>query len=132
MTAKLALILYSFMMLGFGNEIRHCRKAAQGCENRMKMFAGWMCDAGSQFRVDPFLLASIAYVESGLDPFRVGKIGELSIMQIHPRSAWGSPKMENSCRSATGACQKPFIFKGAEILKSGICLLYTSPSPRDV
>ena len=120
MLAKLSLALYAFMMLGVGTEIRHCRKAVNGCEARMRVFATWMCDAGQQYRVSPFTLAAIAYVETGLDPFKVGKVGERGIMQVHPRSPWvrAVGGLPGSCR-AHGACQKKVIQAGAVALSSG-------------
>src|ERR1700712_1339303 len=65
---------------------KHCRAAAEGCDTRLAEFAKYLSDAGEQFGLDSWLLAAMAFRESGLNPFAVGTHGEKGILQLHPKN----------------------------------------------
>ena len=103
--------------------IYHCRQAAEGCERRLLEFAHYLIDAGERNGVDPWLLAAMAFRESGMNPFVVGAVGELGILQLHPKN----PRVKNvrfvrdsyyreRCKKELGACQREIVDRAAEIL----------------
>src|SRR5688500_12128957 len=91
----------------------HCRHAPEGCESRLSTFAQYLVEAGSQYGVDPWLLAAMAFKESGFNPFALGSLGEMGILQINPerRDAINVRFMRDEwyrrrCRKEPGACQR--------------------------
>jgi Transglycosylase SLT domain len=105
----------------------HCRRAVEGCEQRLNQFAGYLVDAGTRNGIDPWLLAAMAFRESGMNPFAVGDVGELGILQLHPKNprvksvrfvsdAW----YRERCRKQVGACQREVVDRAAEILARSI------------
>lgn len=72
-----------------GGYVRHCRRAEGGCRARAERLAELFLEAGERYGVDPWLLAAMAAKESGMDSSAVGRVGELGLMQLHPRSPWG-------------------------------------------
>lgn len=99
--------------------ISHCRNAKEGCEARMEMFAKIFFDAGKETGVDPFLLAAVAMRESGLNPDRVGKIGEMGLMQLHPHSRAGR-ETRLICKADQSACVGMQIFSAARLLQRNL------------
>jgi hypothetical protein len=99
--------------------IHHCRTAPGGCVKRVRGLAGELERAGRTHRVDPWLLAAIAIRESGLNPSAVGRAGEQSIMQLHPRSAHGR-RLATACRRAPTRCEAAAIWIAAEHLRASI------------
>ena len=108
---------------GLSIPIYHCRQAREGCDKRLTEFAHYIIDAGEKNRVDPWLLAAMAFRESGMNPFVVGAVGELGILQLHPKN----PKVKSvrfvrdayyrqRCRKEAGACQREVVDRAAEIL----------------
>lgn len=107
--------------------IYHCRQAAEGCDRRLLEFAHYLIDAGERFGIDPWLLAAMAFRESGMNPFAVGLVGERGILQLHPknprtksvrfvRDEW----YRQRCRKETGACQREVVDQAAQILASSL------------
>jgi hypothetical protein len=103
--------------------IYHCRQASEGCDRRLTEFAHYLIDAGEKNGIDPWLLAAMAFRESGMNPFVVGAVGELGILQLHPKN----PKVKSvrfvrdqyyrqRCRKEAGACQREVVDRAAEIL----------------
>jgi hypothetical protein len=103
--------------------IYHCRQAREGCERRLSEFAHYLIAAGEKNGVDPWLLAAMAFRESGMNPFAVGAVGELGILQLHPKN----PRVKTvrfvrdqfyrqRCRKELGACQREVVDRAAEIL----------------
>ena len=101
----------------------HCRRAPEGCDRRMAEFAGYLTDAGQKNGLDPWLLAAMAFKESGFNPFAMGSLGELGILQLHPNN----PRSKHvrflhdewyrkRCRHEIGACQKEVVDRAAELL----------------
>ncbi|HKP64067.1 MAG TPA: transglycosylase SLT domain-containing protein [Polyangiales bacterium] len=89
----------------------------------MTEFAHYLIDAGEKNGVDPWLLAAMAFRESGMNPFVVGAVGELGILQLHPKNK----RVQNvrfvrdssyraRCRNQPGACQREVVDRAAEIL----------------
>jgi hypothetical protein len=105
----------------------HCRKASEGCDRRLLEFAHYLKDAGDRNGIDPWLLAAMAFRESGLDPFAVGAVGELGILQLHPlnrgskhvrfvHDAW----YRQRCQKEPGACQREVVDRAAELLRRSV------------
>jgi hypothetical protein len=105
----------------------HCRKASEGCDRRLLEFAHYLKDAGDRNGIDPWLLAAMAFRESGLDPFAVGAVGELGILQLHPlnrgskhvrfvHDAW----YRQRCHKQPGACQREVVDRAAELLRNSM------------
>jgi len=101
----------------------HCRHAPEGCESRLSTFATYLVEAGSQYGVDPWLMAAMAFKESGFNPFALGSLGEMGILQINPerrdavnvrfiRDEW----YRRRCRKEPGACQREVIHHAAQLL----------------
>lgn len=108
---------------GVSIPIYHCRQAREGCERRLTEFAHYLVDAGEKNGIDPWLLAAMAFRESGMNPFAVGAVGELGILQLHPKN----PRVKSvrflrdqyyrqRCRKQPGACQREVVDRAAEIL----------------
>lgn len=112
---------------GRGIAAAHCRRASEGCEQRMLQFADYLVDAGESRGIDPWLLAAMAVRESMLDPFAVGGVGELGILQIHPKRPdakqvrfMRDAKYRTQCRSQAGACQREIVEHAARILQQSL------------
>jgi hypothetical protein len=108
---------------GYGVPTPHCRNASEGCDRRMQAFARYMTDAARARGLDPFLLGAMAIRETMLDPFAVGGIGELGILQINPRRSDAKQvrfmrdgAYRKRCRGAEGACQREIVEHAAHIL----------------
>jgi soluble lytic murein transglycosylase-like protein len=109
--------------------IYHCRQAREGCDRRLTEFAHYLIDAGEKNGIDPWLLAAMAFRESGMNPFAVGAVGELGILQLHPKN----PKVKSvrfvrdqyyrqRCRKQPGACQREVVDRAAEILARSLAM----------
>lgn len=109
--------------------IYHCRQAREGCDQRLTEFAHYLVDAGSKNGIDPWLLAAMAFRESGMNPFVVGAVGELGILQLHPKN----PRVKSvrfirdamyrqRCRKEAGACQREVVDRAAEILARSLAM----------
>jgi Transglycosylase SLT domain len=107
----------------------HCRHAAGGCDQRLAAFARYLVDAGETFGIDPWLMAAMAFKESGLNPFARGAKGELGILQIHPkrrdarqvrfiRDGWYRMR----CHHEPGACQREVVRHAAQVLARSLSL----------
>jgi soluble lytic murein transglycosylase-like protein len=108
---------------------RHCRKAPGGCDERLEEFARYLVDASQAYHVDPWLMAAMAFKESGLNPFAKGPMGELGILQIHPkrrdarqvrfiRDGWYRLR----CHREPGACQREVVRHAAHVLARSLAL----------
>ncbi len=106
--------------------VGHCRAVRDGCRSRIAIFARWLHDTAKKNDIDPFLLTAIALRESGLNPFAEGLVGEMGIVQLHPRGIGKRAKFVTNkhyrerCRRRRGACQKEILELGAEHLGSAI------------
>jgi len=113
----------------------HCRIAgrrAEGdtgwdrCQRRVEAFVQYFQEAAERHGVDPWLLAAMAVRESGLNPYAVGPVGEVGIMQLHPlgvgrRVRFGrDPHFRTRCRRLPGACQSEVVDLGAQHLARAI------------
>lgn len=101
----------------------HCRHAPGGCEKRLAAFAEYLVDVGTRRGTDPWLMAAMAFKESGFNPFALGSVGELGLLQINPerkdangvrfvRDEW----YRKRCRNEPGACQREVIDHAAQVL----------------
>ena len=109
--------------------VSHCRHAKEGCERRLSEFAHYLVDAGQTYGIDPWLMAAMAFRESGMNPFAKGAVGELGILQINPgrrdarevrfiRDAW----YRQRCRREPGACQREVVEHAAQVLSHALAL----------
>ena len=112
---------------GFMKPAYHCRRAKEGCDERLLEFARYLTDAGQQFEVDPWLLAAMAYRESSLNPFAVGGYGEAGILQLHPKSRTSKgvrfvrdTRYRATCKRELGACQREVVERAAQMLRSSL------------
>ncbi|HEX7480410.1 MAG TPA: transglycosylase SLT domain-containing protein [Polyangiales bacterium] len=103
--------------------IPHCRHAPQGCDARLLEFARYLTDAGDKHGVDPWLLAAMAFKESGFNPFAMGSLGELGILQLHPNNPRSKGVRflhdewyRQRCRKQVGACQREVVDRAAQLL----------------
>ena len=107
----------------------HCRHAAEGCEQRLGSFARYLVSAGQKHNLDPWLMAAMAFKESGFNPFAMGAVGELGILQINPgrRDAKEVRFIRDSfyrerCRTEPGACQQEVVNHAARVLARSLAL----------
>lgn len=98
-------------------------------KERSQKFAAYFYYISQELQLDPILLIAIAKTESDLNPNRTGSIGELGIMQLHPRSAFPAarnalfmrnPRYRKRCLRTPSACQDEVIQAGATILQYAI------------
>lgn len=105
----------------------HCRHAPEGCESRLSTFATYLVEAGSHYGVDPWVLAAMAFKESGFNPFALGSLGEMGILQINPerrdavnvrfiRDEW----YRRRCRKEPGACQREVVHHAAQLFSRAL------------
>lgn len=105
----------------------HCRHAPEGCDQRLTVFARYLTEAGQQAGVDPWLLAAMAFRESGFNPFAMGSLGELGILQLHPKNPRSKEVRflhddwyRKRCRKQSGACQREVVERAAQLLASSV------------
>ena len=105
----------------------HCRHAPGGCEERLKAFAEYLASSGQRFGLDPWLMGAMAIKESGMNPFALGSLGEMGILQINPgrrdakevrfiRDKW----YRTRCRKEPGACQQEVVEHAAQVLQRSL------------
>lgn len=125
--AMRARIAVSYTKTGRTIPAYHCRHAPEGCETRLSTFAQYLVEAGTQHGIDPWLMAAMAFKESGFNPFALGSLGELGILQINPgrrdakqvrfiRDEW----YRRRCRKEPGACQREVVDHAAQLLKRSL------------
>lgn len=105
----------------------HCRTAPGGCEARLRAIALEMIRAGRAHGVDPWLLAAMAYRESGLNPDAIGAVGEVGVLQLHPRSARGRRAIAARAR-APSRCTAAVIWLAAEGLTASLARCGSEPA----
>lgn len=104
----------------------HCRTGPGGCRARIAVITRWLADAAEKYSIDPFVLAAMAVKESGLNPFAEGSVGELGLLQLHPRGVGRrtefvrNERFRKRCERSVGACQQEVIEIGAEHLADAI------------
>jgi soluble lytic murein transglycosylase-like protein len=112
---------------GFMTAAYHCRHASEGCDRRLFEFAHYLKDAGEANGIDPWLLAAMAFRESGLNPFAVGAVGERGILQLHPKNARSrgvrfirDEWYRQRCQREVGACQREVVDRAAQLLAQSL------------
>lgn len=105
----------------------HCRHASGGCDKRLLEFAHYLKEAGEAHNIDPWLLAAMAFRESGLNPFAIGGVGELGILQLNPKNARSrgvrfvrDQWYRKRCQREPGACQREVVDRAAQLLATSI------------
>lgn len=105
---------------------RRCREGAVDCRSRLDAFARLIVGAARRHGIDPWLLAALAWRESGLNPAALGRHREAGIVQLHPRGAGrGVRYVEDAgyrerCQAEVDACQGPVLDRGAHTLAGAI------------
>jgi hypothetical protein len=94
------------------------RNAPNGAENRALELATDFAFAEQVYGIDRYLLAALAYRESGFDPNAIGGLNEFSIMQLHPGSAAGR-ETARFCK-AYPRCEHAAILAAARVLAEGL------------
>lgn len=129
-----AVLLYkltypSTIKAGHPRQIWHCRKAVDGCASRVAAFDQFFHDATADkvYATDPWLLAAMAYKETGMNPYAVGAANEMGLLQLHPRNKHArglkfhrSEAYRQRCRKVVGACQAEVVAAAAEVLEASI------------
>lgn len=112
---------------GFMLPAYHCRRATGGCDARLLEFARYLTEAGEHFELDPWLLAAMAFRESGLNPFAVGLVGERGILQLHPKNPRAKgvrfvrdSRYRDNCKRSVGACQREIVDRAALVLSNSL------------
>jgi Transglycosylase SLT domain len=112
---------------GFMVPAYHCKRASEGCDARMREFARYLSDAGNRYEIDPWLLAAMAFKESGLNPYAVGAVGELGILQLHPKNRRSKgvrfvhdAAYRQHCKREAGACQREVVERAAQLLAKSL------------
>ncbi len=106
--------------------VHHCRAARDGCPSRLTRFARMIGEASQRHSIDPFLLAAVAFRESGLNPLAAGAAGERGIVQLHPRGSGArirfvrSEAYRQQCERQPGVCQEEVLDAGARLLAQSI------------
>jgi hypothetical protein len=101
----------------------HCRHAPGGCDERLGAFAKYLVVAAQKHSIDPWLMAAMAFKESGFNPYAIGSLGEIGILQINPerrdarsvrfiRDKW----YRQRCKKEPGACQQEVVNHAAQVL----------------
>jgi hypothetical protein len=97
---------------------QHFRDAPGGPEQRAEELAQAFLFAQEVYSVDAYLLAALAFSESSFNPGAVGKVGEFSILQLHPRSRWGRAARLR-CRGEESLCERAAVLEAARLLALG-------------
>lgn len=96
--------------------MRHCRQRSRGwerCDDRLEAFAALFVAAERRHGTPAVVLAAIASHESGLNPAAVGAVGEIGILQLHPRGI-GAPLVGRpACPDRPDGCQAAVVELGA-------------------
>ena len=85
--ALLALLTVWTTQKGDPIYVAHCRAQPRGCAAHLESTVGFAIAAADAWEIDPHLLIAVAFVESGLNPALLGKVGELGMWQLHPKGA---------------------------------------------
>lgn len=101
-----------------GHPVRSFRAHPLGPEGRAAELAELFADASVAYHVDTYLLTALAWSESRFDSTQVGRVGELGIMQLHPRFTYG--RAYKAFRGSRHDQDRFAIFLGAEALRHGL------------
>lgn len=118
LSAPLAFAILALASLPNGHPIASFRNHHLGPEGRAGKLAEQIAEAALTFHLDEYLIAAVAWTESRFDSYAVGLLGELSLMQLHPRTLAG-----RSYRRYHGLSQddrdRLAIHLGADALRHG-------------
>ncbi len=101
--------------------VQHCRLSEGGCRARIATLSRLITEASNRAGVDPFLTASIAIRESGLNPLAVSPAGARGVVQLNPKYRGKTvpfiynEQYRKKCSRRPGACQR-------EVLEAGLGL----------
>jgi len=85
----LAFAILAISSLPNGAPIATFRNHPLGAEGRANQLAGFFVEAAEDNNVEVWSLAAVAYTETRFDGTRIGRIGEVGMMQSNPRYAAG-------------------------------------------
>jgi hypothetical protein len=83
----LAAAIFAMLTLENGHLVEHARH--RGGPLFAERLAEQITTAATHRHLDPWLVAAVAFAESGFDGQRIGDVGELGVMQLHPRTPAG-------------------------------------------
>lgn len=119
----------STVRAGHPRQVWHCRKAVDGCAARLEAFEGYFVAAVADktYATDAWLLAAMAFKETGMNPYATGAANEMGLLQIHPKNKHArglkfhrSEKYREQCRTKVGACQAEVVTAAASVLEASI------------
>ena len=114
----LAAAIMSLLLLPCGWPVEHARRYEGGPDRKADVLSEHVDQAAQTYDLDPFLLVALGHSESGLDGTRVGKLGEVSLMQFLPHSAAGREYAR--ARGSQAERDGLAVLLGAEILRRGL------------
>lgn len=98
---------------------RACRRAPEGCRERIRQLTMWIEIEARRHDLDPVLVASVVWHETRFNPHVRGPVGEFGIMQLHPRSPWGRAA-RGFCRRYPDSCERHRVRIAVEVLANSI------------
>lgn len=100
--------------------VAHCRRAREGCEERINRYAGYILASSNRHNVDPWLVAALAWHETRWHPNAVGPVGEFGLIQLHPRSPWGREARKLCRHTSKMDCEALTVDIGVRTLAASI------------
>jgi hypothetical protein len=98
--------------------VEHFRRAPNGAASRALDLAADFWLAEQVYGIDRYLLAALAYRESGFDANAIGEQEEFTVMQLHPRSEAGR-ETSRFCKAHAAQCERAAILAAARVLAQG-------------
>jgi len=106
----------------------YCRNLRFGCEAQITRLVDYIWDESERQDFDPWLVAAIAFHESGFNPFAESSQHAYGILQILRRSVWSRGLQfvrqrwyrETVCRRELGSCQQPIVERSIYWLRRSI------------
>ncbi len=105
-------------LLPCGEFVAHARHYAGGADRKASVLAEHAEQAGLAYGLNPFLLIAHGKLESSLDGTKIGKLGEVSLMQFMPNTRSGREytRFRGTQEERDGLA----MLLGAELLRQGL------------
>jgi hypothetical protein len=103
-----------------------CRSAPMGCDARVRAISRAVVREADAAGVRAELLGAMAWVESRWSPLASGRLGEVGILQVLPRTARAhglridDPARAGRCHAAEDGCAGEVLRVGARLLRRAI------------
>lgn len=99
----------------------HCRNLRYGCEVQVRQFSRYIAEVATQFQIDPWLFAGMAWHESRFNPgaeSNMGAVGIFQLLRTGPASRGmhfvHQRRFREACSRNLGVCQRPIVVRAAE------------------